>query len=77
MPSDHGQFGILAKENSIKVDMEKVRDRKREIVESFRGGSIRRLQDAKVDILMGEGSFVDAKTVNRPRTAGLRFTYKF
>jgi len=61
--SESGYFGTLAKENSVKIDMEKVRDRKRKIVESFRAGNLRRLQDAQVDILMGEGSFVDAKTI--------------
>lgn len=58
-----GQFDLLSKENSLRIDMKKVRDRKRKIVESFRGGNERRLKDAKVDIIMGEGRFVDAKTV--------------
>jgi pyruvate/2-oxoglutarate dehydrogenase complex dihydrolipoamide dehydrogenase (E3) component len=72
--SDNGQFGTLAKENSVKIDMGKVRDRKRKIVESFRAGNIKRTQDAKVDILMGEGSFVDAKTIKVKMSDGKEVT---
>jgi pyruvate/2-oxoglutarate dehydrogenase complex dihydrolipoamide dehydrogenase (E3) component len=49
--------------NAFAVDMLKVRERKREIVKSFRGGSEKRLSDAGVDVLMGEANFVDGKTV--------------
>jgi pyruvate/2-oxoglutarate dehydrogenase complex dihydrolipoamide dehydrogenase (E3) component len=43
----------------VSVDMEKVRQRKRDIVESFRGGGERRLQSAEnLDLIMGEASFV-------------------
>jgi pyruvate/2-oxoglutarate dehydrogenase complex dihydrolipoamide dehydrogenase (E3) component len=72
--SDNGQYGTLAKENSMKVDMVKVRDRKRKIVESFRDGNIKRTQDAKVDILMGEGSFVDARTIKVKMSDGKEVT---
>ncbi|RAK95620.1 FAD/NAD(P)-binding domain-containing protein [Aspergillus ibericus CBS 121593] len=37
--------------------------RKRDIVRVFRAGSEKRLKDAGVDVLMGEASFVDAKTM--------------
>ena len=45
------------------IDMLKVRQRKRDIVESFRGGSERRLREAGVDVLRGKASFVDDKTI--------------
>jgi pyruvate/2-oxoglutarate dehydrogenase complex dihydrolipoamide dehydrogenase (E3) component len=49
--------------NALQVDMLKVRERKREIVKSFRGGSEKRLSDAGVEVLMGEASFMDEHTV--------------
>lgn len=49
--------------NPVVVDMARVRQRKRDIVESFRGGSERRLKEAGVDVLMGESSFVSKGTV--------------
>jgi pyruvate/2-oxoglutarate dehydrogenase complex dihydrolipoamide dehydrogenase (E3) component len=45
----------------VTVDMVRVRQRKRDIVESFRGGSERRLERAGVDLLWGEASFVGPK----------------
>lgn len=45
------------------TDMKKVRQRKREMVESFRAGSERRLGAAGVDVLRGEAAFVGPKTV--------------
>lgn len=58
-------YGIHTGEgkNEVKVDMKKVRQRKRDIVDSFRGGSEKRLDGAGVEVLMGEASFVDEKTV--------------
>ncbi|MFL5803039.1 MAG: FAD-dependent oxidoreductase, partial [Roseiflexaceae bacterium] len=48
----------------ISVDMAKVRQRKRAIVESFRSGSQRRIESTKgVDLLMGEASFSGPKTI--------------
>lgn len=49
--------------NEISVDMKKVRERKRNIVNSFRGGNERRTKEAGVHIFMGEGSFVDSKII--------------
>jgi pyruvate/2-oxoglutarate dehydrogenase complex dihydrolipoamide dehydrogenase (E3) component len=47
---------------SVSVDMDKVRQRKRDIVESFRGGGQRRLESTEnLDLLMGEASFVGPK----------------
>lgn len=49
----------------IKIEMETVRKRKRDIVESFRGGSEHRIINTKgLDLLRGEASFVDAKTID-------------
>jgi pyruvate/2-oxoglutarate dehydrogenase complex dihydrolipoamide dehydrogenase (E3) component len=46
------------------VDMTKVRQRKRDIVKSFRQGSQRRIESTEgVDLLMGEASFTDPKTL--------------
>ena len=48
----------------VTVDMVKVRQRKRDIVNSFRGGSERRLQGvANLDVLFGEASFTGPKTL--------------
>ncbi|HYA98729.1 MAG TPA: mercuric reductase [Ktedonobacteraceae bacterium] len=48
----------------ILVDMKVVRERKRDIVESFRSGSERRIESAQgVDLLMGEARFVEQKVV--------------
>ena len=49
-------YGV--KSGPVTVDMAKVRQRKRNIVESFRGGSEGRLERAEnLDLLMGEASF--------------------
>jgi pyruvate/2-oxoglutarate dehydrogenase complex dihydrolipoamide dehydrogenase (E3) component len=48
----------------VSVDMERVRQRRRDIVASFRGGGERRLADAGVTLLMGEASFRDPHTVD-------------
>ena len=50
-------------DNSVIVDMVKVRERKREIVKKFRQGSEKRLAAAGVDVIMGEGSFLDGKSL--------------
>jgi pyruvate/2-oxoglutarate dehydrogenase complex dihydrolipoamide dehydrogenase (E3) component len=48
----------------VTVDMTKVRQRKRDIVDSFRNGSQRRIESTKgVDLLMGEARFTGPKTV--------------
>jgi pyruvate/2-oxoglutarate dehydrogenase complex dihydrolipoamide dehydrogenase (E3) component len=48
----------------VSVDMKVVRKRKRDIVESFRSGSQRRIVSAEgVDLLMGEARFVEPKVV--------------
>ncbi|KAK0113966.1 hypothetical protein ONS95_014210 [Cadophora gregata] len=49
--------------NEVIVDMQRIRERKRQIVESFRGGSEKRVAEAGVTVLMGGAEFVDGKTV--------------
>ncbi|PVH76657.1 FAD/NAD(P)-binding domain-containing protein [Cadophora sp. DSE1049] len=59
----HSASGSKDGKNEVIVDMQRVRERKREIVNSFRGGSEKRVADAGVTVLMGSASFVDSKTV--------------
>jgi pyruvate/2-oxoglutarate dehydrogenase complex dihydrolipoamide dehydrogenase (E3) component len=48
----------------ITVDMSVVRKRKRDIVESFRGGSQKRLEAAEgLDLIMGDAHFLGPKTI--------------
>ncbi|KAG8414222.1 hypothetical protein J3459_014947 [Metarhizium acridum] len=57
-------YGVLNPQlDSVRVSMEKVRQRKRDIVDSFRSGSERRLRDAGVDVIMGSARFVDETTI--------------
>ena len=58
----------------ISVDMKVVRKRKRDIVESFRGGSERRIESVEgVDLLMGEARFIEPKVVEvRMNTGEIR-----
>jgi pyruvate/2-oxoglutarate dehydrogenase complex dihydrolipoamide dehydrogenase (E3) component len=50
--------------NTVRVEMAKVRQRKQAIVESFRNGSQRRLEDTKgIDLIFGEASFTGPKSV--------------
>lgn len=49
---------------SVTVDLAKVRQRKRDIVESWRSGGQRRIEDTEgVDLLMGEASFTGPKSI--------------
>jgi pyruvate/2-oxoglutarate dehydrogenase complex dihydrolipoamide dehydrogenase (E3) component len=55
-------YGVQTGE--VTVDIKKVRQRKREIVDSFRNGSQRRIESTPgVDLLMGEASFTGPKTL--------------
>ncbi|KAH8694878.1 FAD-dependent pyridine nucleotide-disulfide oxidoreductase [Talaromyces proteolyticus] len=56
--------------NHVAVDMLKVRQRKRDIVSSFRAGSESRLKAAGVHILKGEASFVGQKELNIKDSTG-------
>ncbi len=58
---------------AISVEMATVRQRKREIVESFRGGSEGRLRQTKgLDLLMGEACFTGPKSVEVDLATGGR-----
>ena len=47
----------------VTVDMARVRQRKRDIVDSFRNGSQRRIENTEgLDLLMGEASFASPKS---------------
>ena len=49
----------------IRIDMQRVRQRKREIVDSFRKGSQKRLENtANLDLIFGEASFTGPKSVS-------------
>ncbi|KAJ6119781.1 hypothetical protein N7523_004061 [Penicillium sp. IBT 18751x] len=56
--------------NVAAVDMLKVRQRKRNIVASFRSGNETKLRDAGVDVLTGEATFVDEKTLTYKDSGG-------
>jgi Pyruvate/2-oxoglutarate dehydrogenase complex, dihydrolipoamide dehydrogenase (E3) component, and related enzymes len=48
----------------VSVDLETVRQRKRDIVESFRSGSRRSIEEKEtLDLIEGDGRFVDASTI--------------
>src|SRR5215472_12972543 len=48
----------------ISIDMKRVRQRTRDIVESFRGGGEKRIQNtANLDLIFGEASFTGPKTL--------------
>ncbi|HXV18171.1 MAG TPA: FAD-dependent oxidoreductase, partial [Gemmatimonadaceae bacterium] len=55
-------YGVIT--GPIRIDMTKVRDRKRKIVDSFRNGSQERIeQTANLELIFGEGRFTGAKTI--------------
>jgi pyruvate/2-oxoglutarate dehydrogenase complex dihydrolipoamide dehydrogenase (E3) component len=57
-----GDYGVSA--GPIAVDMSRVRQRKRDIVESFRSGGQRRIEGTEgVTLLMGEASFSGPKSI--------------
>ncbi|MGC2163487.1 MAG: mercuric reductase [Silvibacterium sp.] len=57
-----GDYGVHA--SGIRVDMARVRERKRAIVESFRSGNEKRLEATEnLELIHGEGRFVGPKTV--------------
>jgi pyruvate/2-oxoglutarate dehydrogenase complex dihydrolipoamide dehydrogenase (E3) component len=50
--------------DSISIDLEKVRQRKRDIVENFRGGSEKRIEKTEnLDLICGDASFSGPKSV--------------
>ena len=57
-----GDYGVGV--GDVTVDMKRVRQRKRETVDSFRGGSERRLEgNPNLDLIYGEARFTGPKTV--------------
>lgn len=66
-----GRVAYLAKKakgygvevDNIRIEMEQVRQRKRDIVKQWHAGSVRGLNSAGVEVVMGEGSFVGEKKV--------------
>jgi pyruvate/2-oxoglutarate dehydrogenase complex dihydrolipoamide dehydrogenase (E3) component len=56
-------YGVHAGE--IRIDMQRVRQRKREIVDSFRNGGQKRLEKtANLELIFGEASFTGPKTLS-------------
>ncbi|KAG0647148.1 Reactive chlorine resistance A [Hyphodiscus hymeniophilus] len=60
---DYGVHTSQGEANEVSVDMIKVRQRKRDIVTSFRGGNESRTQSAGVEVLMGEAAFSGSRTL--------------
>ena len=57
-----GDYGVQV--GKIEIDMGKVRERKRAIVQSFRQGGERRIREtANLDLLQGEATFVNPNTL--------------
>jgi pyruvate/2-oxoglutarate dehydrogenase complex dihydrolipoamide dehydrogenase (E3) component len=57
-------FGVQFKKSSLTLNMETVRKRKRDIVDSFRGGSENRIKNTpNLELVYGRARFVGAKTV--------------
>src|SRR5437879_2682067 len=57
-----GDYGVYTGE--VRVDMERVRQRKRDIVDSFRNGSQKRIEKtANLDLIFGEASFTGPKSI--------------
>jgi pyruvate/2-oxoglutarate dehydrogenase complex dihydrolipoamide dehydrogenase (E3) component len=61
-------YGIRC--GSVSVDMAQIRRRKQAIVDEFRGGEERRLQEAQAELIYGEGRFTGSKVVEVTLTAG-------
>lgn len=55
-------YGV--KTSPVSINIEKVRDRKRKIVEQWNSGSVSGLEKAGVEVFMGEGKFVAEKKVS-------------
>ncbi len=56
---------------NINVDFKKVRQRKRDIVESFRTGSQKRIEDSGgLDLIFGKAQFTDKKTLSVKLSSG-------
>lgn len=57
-----GDYGVNT--SGVSIDMARVRERKRALVDSFRSGSEKRLESTRnVELIRGEGRFVGPKTI--------------
>ncbi len=64
-------YGVRTSASDISVDLGKVRQRKRDIVDKFRNGSQARIEKtANLELIFGEATFTDSST--GPRTIELR-----
>ena len=58
-------YGVQIGSDLLMVDMVKVRQRKRDIVERFRGGSQRRIEaTANLKLMFGEATFTGPNTLD-------------
>jgi pyruvate/2-oxoglutarate dehydrogenase complex dihydrolipoamide dehydrogenase (E3) component len=57
-----GDYGVVT--GPISVDLDRVRQRKRAIVERFRGGSQQRIEAAGVDLIMGDARFTGPRAIS-------------
>jgi pyruvate/2-oxoglutarate dehydrogenase complex dihydrolipoamide dehydrogenase (E3) component len=65
-----GDYGVHTGSGDLQIDMKKVRQRKRDIVDSFRGGNENRLKSAGVDVIMGTASFLSKNELKVALNAG-------
>ena len=57
-------YGVQCGDGNIRIDMERVRQRKREIIDSFRNGIQSRIEKtANLELIFGEASFTGPKSV--------------
>lgn len=70
--ADYGVHADAVNDGPVttRIDLLKVRQRKRDIVDNFRGGSTARVEAAGVTVLEGDASFQDAHTLKVSLTDG-------
>lgn len=73
------QYGVFSDHadtanNNVQVNMEIVRQRKRDIVTSFRSGSERRVREAGVELIFGTACFKDERTIQVRSPEGSEIT---
>jgi len=67
------EYGVQT--GDIRIDMQRVRQRKRDIVDSFRNGSQKRLEKtANLDLIFGEARFTGPKNVSVRMRDGVQRT---
>lgn len=65
-----GEYGVMGA--SPRMEMRRVRERKRSIVHQFRSGAVQRLRDTGVTLVEGEGCFTGPRTVRVAASSGER-----